>query len=248
MKRNRRASVLAVPAVAAALVLSACQEAAPDVAAPSVPGQSSGVTPTQQSGDPAEQTTESQPSQTQESQPTQTQESQSSESSSSSTEPDTSVPSGTECRNPSSFALTRGTVEAKPLNEKQTGSGRTAGNDVEITFGTPTLDTSSGSSSFPGDGMQTVIYPITMKATGSYWIASYLKFGLVDAKGNGCRADVLNAVISGSDKVSVKSLREGDTFTGKLAYAIPAGADLNDYTLVYKEDYPGAADLAWKAK
>ncbi|WP_289232580.1 hypothetical protein [Barrientosiimonas endolithica] len=138
-------------------------------------------------------------------------------------------------------------MAAKPLNTVQKGKG--SGGTADISFGAPTVDTSSGDSFFPGEGMQTVIYPVTIKLTeGDYWTTTYLKFGLNDEAGTSCKADVLSAVLSGSDKLDVQSLNSGDTVTKKLAFAVPVGADLSKYTVVYKENYPGDADLAWTAK
>ncbi|BDZ57573.1 hypothetical protein [Barrientosiimonas endolithica] len=239
---TRRAGLAVVPAVLAAMTLSACQDEAPTAAPPTAasqppsPSQTQEPAPTSQAPAPAPSTTE-QPAPAPTSAP----------ASSAAPAPSGSGSGGAVCEDSGSYTIDRGSVGAKPLNTVQKGKG--VGGTIDISFGPPTLDTSSGNSFFPGEGKQTVIYPVTLKLSdGDFFTASYLKFGLTDQSGNPCKADVLNAVISGSDKLDVESLSPGDTLTKKLAFAVPVGADLSKYSLVFNDDSNGDAELAWTAK
>lgn len=240
MNKNRRLGLVVAPALLSAMVLTGCQDEAPTASAPSAPSQS--TQSQEQGGDATQSQSSSSPDASSSSSTT---ESSSSTTESSSSSSDSSGGAG-QCDNSSTFKINRGSAEAKPLDTEQEAKGN--GGSVKIKFGQPTVNTSGGNSYFPGSGMQTVIYPVTMKASGSYWIAARLKFGLNDASGTSCKSDTLGAVLPTGESVEVKSLREGDTYSGKLAFAVPSGADLSKYTLVFKEDYPGDADIAWLAK
>lgn len=245
MNKNRRLGLVVAPALLSAMVLSGCQDEAPTASAPSAPAQS---TQTQEQGSSSQSqsspsTTESSSSSTSESSSPTTESSSSSSSSSS----DSSGSSG-KCKNTSSFAFERGDVQPKPLNTEQ--EFKTSAGAVKISFGQPTVNSSGGDSYFPGDGMETVIYPVTMKASGSYWIAARLKFGLADESGETCKSDTLGAVLPRGEAVEVKSMRGGDTYSAKIAFAVPAGADLSKYSVLFAEEYSSGedADLAWNGK
>lgn len=248
MHKPRRAGLAVVPAVLAAMTLSACQDAAPTAAPPTAASQPPSPSQTQQ---PAPSTTEPPapaPSTTEQPAPAP-----------STTEPPAPAPtsapsssaapgsgSGGQCNDTGVYRIKRGSVAAKPLATTQ--PVKDSGGAADIAFGQPTIDTSSGDSFFPGEGMQTVIYPVTIKVTEGSYVSSRLKFGLTDPAGKPCTQDVMNAVVSEGDQLDIDLLQSGETVTKKLVWAVPAGADLSKYALVYKEDYPGDADLAWTAK
>ncbi|WP_018156306.1 hypothetical protein [Demetria terragena] len=229
---------LAVPAVLAALALTACQDAAP-TAAPPTP-----VSPTaSQTADPTAEQSESSSSPSSEETP-----SESSSSSTSSTSEQEN--SGATCNGRGSFTLKKEGAEAKPQDAVQTVNYRSGDGQAEVSFGKPTIDTSGGDTFFPGEGMQTVIYPVTIKMTGGRsFISTRLSLGLVDAQDNPCDQDTLAAVVSRADQVPVEVMKPGDTMSKKIAFAIPAGAKLEDYSLLFASDYSsGKAEHAWKAK
>ncbi|WP_245553627.1 hypothetical protein [Demetria terragena] len=140
-------------------------------------------------------------------------------------------------------------MSPKPLSEPQTIKKEQGEGEAQVSFGKPTVDTSGGTSFFPGDGFQVAIYPVTVKAvTGSY-VISELHFGLTDPSDRPCKRDVGNAVVPSSDEIPVEILKQGDAISGKVGFAIPAGADLSKYSLVYSQNYSeGKAELAWRAK
>ena len=245
---TRRTRLAVVPAVFAALALSACQDEAPSAAPPTPASPTAGATqdggdaPATEDGGDAPAATQSQAAPTEEP-------SQAPETSDSGGDDSGSSASGG-CENTSSFAFNKGSAEAKPQDEVQTATYKSSGGQAKISFGKPKMDTSGGDSYFPGDGKQTVIYPVTIEMTGgSYFIATRLAFGLVDGQDKSCKSDVLNAVIPESDEVPVESMKPGDKLSKKLAFAVPAGADLKDYSLLFASDYSsGSAELAWKGK
>lgn len=238
MLKNRRAALVAVPAVVAAMALSACQEEAPSVGAPSAPSQSTQA----QSSSAAASTSEAAPSTSSESS------SSSSESSSSSSSSSGSA-SGKECRNNIGSDFERRDVEAKPLNTVQTGSSRYGSGKIEIKVGAPEINSTDGDSYFPGDGMETVIYQVTVKASGTSYVHSELQYGLTDENDEPCKKDIGNTIIPESQTFQVDTLRDGDTVTKKVAFAVPAGADLSKYSFLFASDYSsGDAELAWKGK
>ena len=136
---------------------------------------------------------------------------------------------------------------AKPIATKQSYTDN--GGSVEMTVGRPTIDrTSTGSSYYPGEGMVSAVFPVTIKdVSASYFITSSLKFTLVDAQQRPCKRDTLNYAVPDAQQLDVDSLHSGDSVSAKLVFAVPAGADLSSYQVLFTDNYPGVADLAWKA-
>ncbi|CAG7572751.1 hypothetical protein FB554_0892 [Barrientosiimonas humi] len=244
--KNRRASLLVVPAVLAAMTLSACQDEAPTAAPPTPASQPPSPTQTQQPQQPAPSTQAPAPAPSTSEAPAPAPTTQT-PSSSAAPAPSGSGAGG-QCESSSLFPIKRGSVQPKPLNTPQTGtslSDRTA----EIRIGNPEIDTSGGDSYFPGDGMQTVIYPVTMKITNGSFIVARLAYGLVDDQDNPCQPDTLGGVLPKGEQFEVETVQEGSSLTKKIAFAVPIGADLSKYSVVFADDYnSGDAELAWTAK
>jgi hypothetical protein len=232
MKSISRSTRLAVvPAVFAALALSACQDEAPTAAPPSP------ASPT------AQQTATSEPTGAAPAAPSSAAPSEPAASSSS------AAPSGGGCQSTDMFKIKRGDASPKPRSTPQRVKKDYGDGEAEVTIGQPTIDTSAGTSFFPGDGQQVVIVPVSIKAVTGTYVISELHFGLTDPADEPCKRDVLNDVVPKDDEVPVETLKEGDTISGKIGFAVPAGADLSKYTVVYAEDYnSGKADIAWIAK
>ncbi|YAL84350.1 hypothetical protein ACMYYO_05965 [Dermacoccaceae bacterium W4C1] len=153
-----------------------------------------------------------------------------------------SEPAG-ECSSSSSFVLKRGEVAAKPVGTAQ--RVKTSNGEVEVTVGEPQVDAGAGTDSFPGSGMETVIYPLQVKVLSGTYVSTYLAFGAADGQDRPCQRDA-GTVISPSERVQIRILRSGDTLTAKAAYAVPAGVDLKTISVLYADEYArGDAQLAW---
>lgn len=243
MNLSRSTRLAVVPAVLAALTLSACQEEAPTAAPPTPASPSAGATQGGDGGD-APGATQTQP-------PTAepTQAPPSPETSGDNGGGASGSSAGGACQSTDLFKIKRGSVTPKARTEAQTVKKDYGDGTAEVTVGTPEVDTSGGDTFFPGAGMQTVVFPLTITAkTGSY-VVSELHFGLTDKSDQPCKRDVLNRVVPNADEIPVKTLQEGEKLSGKIGFAVPAGAKLEDYTVVYAEDYSGGqADVAWKVK
>ncbi|BDZ57569.1 hypothetical protein [Barrientosiimonas endolithica] len=51
------------------------------------------------------------------------------------------------------------------------------------------------------------------------------------------------------EQFEVETVQEGSSLTKKIAFAVPIGADLSKYSVVFADDYnSGDAELAWTAK
>lgn len=236
MISSRSARLAVVPAVFAALALSACQEDAPSAAPPT---PASPTADASQGGGDAPEATQSQAAPTEE--PSQAP---------SAGAPGSSPTGGSGgCESTDLFKITRGSVSPKARTEAQTVKKDYGDGTAEVTIGKPEVDTSGGDSYFPGPGKQVVVFPVTIKAvTGSY-VISELHFGLTDPSDQPCKRDNLNAVVKDSDEIQSEILQKGDTKSGKVGFAVPAGADLSKYSVVYAEDYSGGqANIAWKAQ
>lgn len=236
MKSSTRSVRLAVvPALMAAFALSACQDAAPTAAPPSSPAATAEATqaPSEESAEPSEESSAPETSE-----------------SSESTEAAPSANSGgeEECESKDMYRIEREDVQPADSGKPQSADSRYGDSQVEITPGKVTVDTSAGDDYFPGEGNQTIIIPVTMEAKGGSFVVSDLGFGVSDGADEACEADN-STVISRSEGIQVETLEEGDKVTGKLAFAVPTGADLSKYTLNYASDYSsGEADIAWKLK
>lgn len=232
--KNRRASLVLVPAVLAAMTLSACQDEAPTAAPPTAASQP--PSPSQQPQQPAP--TSQAPAPAPSSQAP-------APAPSSSAAPAPSSGGAGQCEESSSYTLERGSVQPKPVGTAQRITTDN-GSEVEVTVGKPTIDTSSGDTFFPGDGMQAVIYPITVKLiSGSFYVTTYLAFGVADAADNACARDY-GTVVKRSERMPVETLRAGDVKSAKAAYAVPAGTDMSKIYVLFADNYDaGKAELAW---
>ncbi|BDZ57572.1 hypothetical protein [Barrientosiimonas endolithica] len=234
MNKSRRASFLVAPAVLAAMTLSACQDEAPTAAPPTAasqppsPSQTQGPAPTSQAPAPAPSSQAPAPA----------------PSSTAAPAPAPSSGGAGQCDSSSSYTLERGSVQPKPVGTAQRAK-TDKGGEVEVTIGKPTVDSSSGDSYFPGDGMQTVIYPVTVKAVSDSYVSTPLSIGLVDSSDEPCSAD-FGIVVPRGQRLPIEILQQGDTASGKAAFAVPAGADLSKIYVLFADDYSGGdAQLAW---
>ena len=235
MNKTRRASFLVAPAVLAAMTLSACQDEAPTAAPPTAasqppsPSQTQEPAPTSQAPAPAPSSQAPAPA----------------PSSTAAPAPAPSSGGAGQCEESSSYTLERGSVQPKPVGTPQRVTTEN-GSEVEVTVGKPTIDNSSGDTFFPGDGMQAVIYPITVKLiSGSFYVTTYLAFGVADASDNACARDY-GTVVKRSERMPVESLRTGDVKSAKAAYAVPAGTDMSKIYVLFADNYDaGKAELAW---
>lgn len=244
MKNLARSTRMAVvPAVFAALALSACQDEAPS-AAPPTP-----ASPTAE----ASQGDDAQPEATQSPEAPTEESTQAPETSQAPPSDDggSGASSGGCDATSSTFSFTKGNLQPKAQTAPQTASYRSNDGKAEVSFGKPKVDTSGGDSYFPGPGKKVVIYPVTIEMkSGSYYITSRLQLGLVDENDQPCKQDSGSYVLDRSEVMPVESLKQpGDKISKKMAFAIPADADLSKYSLVYASDYSsGKAELAWKGK
>lgn len=233
MNATRRLRYAALPAAFAMIALAGCQDEAPTAAAPSVAPTAAPTQAAPTSAPTAEDTPTSEEP---------TSEEPTTEASSSSSSEDSSDASGAVCDETGSYVHIPG-VAPKPIGTKQTYSGDAT---LEVTAGKPTIDSTSTDSYFPGDGMVTISYPVTLKLTqGSYFVTSYLEFTLMDQSQNACNRDSSGTVVPKSKQLSVDSLHEGDTVSAQVVYAVPKGADYSKYQLLFGKDSSGKADLAW---
>ncbi|KNX36863.1 DUF4352 domain-containing protein [Luteipulveratus halotolerans] len=239
-----RPRLAVVPVALAAIVLAGCQDEAP-TALPPQPSSTSPVagTPTAAPSDPAAAPTSAPTEQpaatvTVTATPTPT-------AAAPATPPAAGTSSGV-CASTSTYEGRPGPA-ATPIATKQTFTDN--GGSVEMTVGRPTIDrTSTGSTYYPGEGMVSAVFPVTLKNTSaSYFITSSLKFTLVDGQQRPCKRDTLNYAVPDSQQLDVDSLHAGDSVSAKLVFAVPQGADLSGYQVLFTDNYPGVADLAWKA-
>lgn len=219
-----------VPAAVAALALSACGSEAPSAAPP---------TAADDGGDESPVATQSEETPPEESSPAPT----SPESSEEGGADDTSG----KCESTSMFKILRGGVTPKERSKAQTVDRKIGDGSAEVRIGTPKVDTSGGDKYFPGSGMQTVVFPVTVAAKTGTYVLSEQNIGLTDKSDEPCQRDNLNKVVPKTDEIPVKTLQQGEKLSGKVGFAIPAGAKLEDYTVVYAEESSGKADIAWKA-
>ncbi|WP_018156304.1 hypothetical protein [Demetria terragena] len=237
MNRSRSTKALVVPALLATFALSACQDSAPTAAPPTSPTSSAAQTVDPDATSEATSAPAESPSED--------------SGSASPEESGSGEESGKACKNESTYRMEKEEVEAKPLNTTQRAKADIGRGEAEISFGEPTIDTAGGDNFFPGDGMQTVIYPVTLKMVASEgaFITTKLAFGMVDKSDEACQPDTLSKVMKPSDQLSVTTLKPGDSISKKVAFAVPAGAKLEDYALLFNDNYAsGEAALAWKAK
>ncbi|AKU17236.1 hypothetical protein VV02_17550 [Luteipulveratus mongoliensis] len=224
-----------VPVALAAMALAACQDDAPTAVVPT--GQP--TAPTAAPTAPATQEPTAEPTQAPVT-PTE----QPSPTSSATYSPPAAGGAGV-CSSSSSYEGQPGPA-AKPIGSLQTFD---KSGTVEITVSKPTIDTKPTSSTYyPGEGMVTAIFPVTMKPTSaSYFITSPLKFTLVDDSKRPCKRDTLNYAVPEAQQIQVKSLRQGEALSTKLVFAVPKSADLTKYQVLFTENYPGVANVAWTA-
>lgn len=237
MNTNKRMRLAVIPAVFAALALAGCQDEAPTTVAPTAAQQTSAPSAAPTAEAPtAAPTTEAAPApSTAEAAPA----------------PSSSAPApanGVECD--STGENRPGDSAPKPLGSKQTASVTKYGEttDLAVTVGKPTKDTSSSDSFFPGEGMEVVIYPTTIQLMkGSYAVVSYMNVSLIDPNENPCKPDVLNKIVPESKSIDVTTLKGTDSVSGQLAFAVPVGADLTKYKVIFASKNGGKAELAWNA-
>ncbi|MBC9957248.1 hypothetical protein [Yimella sp. cx-51] len=226
MSTIRHRTLAVALAAATTLGLTACQDSAPTVAAPSStstsssPSSSSSETSTTQSS-----TTES------------------STSSESSTTSETSSSSGSEqpgqCYDSVSLYWSKkgSGTQVKPAGSAVTTDAR-SGAKLEITPSKGQVK--DGGSSYPyEDGKQALLFDIKFKLTDTsgYAVLSYLQWSLSDDKGNNCRRDSGGSSPVIDKQISVVSLNEQKTeFQGQVAFVVPKGKDYSKYTLLFSYD------------
>lgn len=230
---QRRLRFAVIPVAFAALALTGCQDEAPSAAPPTAAG---GVTSQQPTSAPSAPTAveTSSPSPTSQYTPPET-------TTSTSTSPPVTGGSGG-CSSSSSYDGKPGAAP-KPIAEAQTFQDSRA--SVTVTPIKPTIDSSGSDSFFPGAGKVTAVFPITVKASGGSFVVSSLQVSLIDGSQAACQRDTLGRVVPSGDQLPVKILADGDSISAKAAFAVPAGADLSKYQLLFSRDSGTAANLAW---
>ncbi|MDF8265224.1 hypothetical protein [Luteipulveratus flavus] len=238
MIATRRLRLAVIPAAFAALALAGCQDEAPTAAPPAAPTSQAPAATSSAPAPTAAPSSEAPSSQAPAPAPT-----------SSTPSPNSSGPaSGVEC-NSTLSSNRRGDSPAKPIGTKQAASGIGFSKDdsVEVIVGKPTIDSTSTDDYFPGDGMVVLKFPTLIKATAGSAVVSYLNFSLLDPEGNPCDPDVSGTVVAKTQQLDVTTVKAGDSLSGLLVFAAPAGADYTKYNVVFASESRGKAELAWTA-
>lgn len=226
---NRRAAGFAA-AVTAALALAACGPAdAPKVAAPSVPPTSAASPPSSSSSDPAP----------------------SSDSGSSSSSPSSAASgaSGGVCETSSSIGPTfTASVATKPFGTTVQVTDN-LDRSVEISPSKPrAIAAAEGSYLKPKAGMQFVAVDVRAHLVKGYSLyMSYIAFNLYDSENRTCYRTSSSELMSEDQQLRGTTLNSTTTDTsGAVLFEIPAGADLNSFTLGFTSSLDDVAQAQWK--
>ncbi|MDE9366132.1 hypothetical protein PZ938_10995 [Luteipulveratus sp. YIM 133132] len=236
MIATRRLRLAVIPAAFAALALAGCQDEAPTAAPPAAPTSQAPAATSSAPAPTAAPSTESPTSEAPAPAP--------SASTSAS-----SAAGGVVCDSDSGDAILRAGMQGKPLGKQTvTGLGYSKDTSIDVTVGKPTIDSTSTDDYFPGDGMVTAQFPVTVELkAGSYFVTAPGQFGLVDGNDNICDRDISGTVVPRSKQIPIESLKSGDKFSGTIAFAVPAGADLKGYYVVFNDNNGGKAQATWTA-